>query len=249
MSNCPVIVGGYSNSGSDLVSKVMKMAGCTIDYPASSRNSFILNQFFDRWVNAYLVMLVDGITQGSDLIQAEFRATIESYLESFRLPENGTWSWDEPRSIYMLPFFYHFYPKMKFIHVVRNSIDSCYAMDKDQLHKHGDVLLGVNLQSRDAILRSADMWNRVNAFVNHFGTNYLKDRYMLLRIEDLHKNTGLVSRQLLKFVDSPHSSLEIKELIEKNSLSSNAPPYKTRILTEAEEITMGTMCSLGYYAS
>ncbi|MEZ5572066.1 MAG: sulfotransferase [Halioglobus sp.] len=54
----------------------------------------------------------------------------------------GLWGWKQPNSHILLPLLNQFFPKMKFIYVLRNGLDMAFSYNQNQLkYFWGDLLL------------------------------------------------------------------------------------------------------------
>jgi hypothetical protein len=155
--------------------------------------------FSDRWVNVYLTT-----SPLSDATNAAMRDELAGLISTHcaDMPDDAArWGWKEPRSIYLLPFFAHAMPTLRFVHFVRDGRDMAFSRNQQQLHKHGNAVLGPWRHRLRRPLRSIALWNEVNLKAADFGERHLADRYLRVRFEDLCESPGDTVSRVLDFFD------------------------------------------------
>jgi Sulfotransferase family len=131
------------------------------------------------------------------------------------------WGWKEPRSIFLLPFFHAQFPKMKFLHVVRDGRDMAYSSNQNQLRKHGRTLLSWwHYRLRSLPEQSLTLWSRINHITADYGETHMGANYLRLRFEDLCLEPGLSIRQIFDFfnLSGDIEKIAAEEIIPPNSL-------------------------------
>lgn len=123
---------------------------------------------------------------------------------------DARWGWKEPRSIFLLPFWNHVFPQMKFLHVTRDGRDMAFSENQNQLRKHGRVWLTWRERTFAARpLRSIMLWSRLNSAAADYGEQVLRERYLRVRFEDLCADGAPVVRRILEFLESTGDAEEI----------------------------------------
>ena len=86
--------------------------------------------------------------------------------------------------MYVLPLIHARFPKMSFVHVLRDGRDMAVSDNRNQLRKHYAALFGEPSSELDhqAALR---LWSATNVMVARWGERVLGERYLQVRFEDL----------------------------------------------------------------
>jgi hypothetical protein len=109
------------------------------------------------------------------------------------------WGWKEPRSSFLLPFFHAHFPKLKFLHVVRDGRDMAYSANQNQLAKHRSALLEQSEADWAEPLQSIALWSRLNLRVADYAEQHLLGQYARIRFEDLCREPVETIRHIFEF--------------------------------------------------
>lgn len=205
----PLVIGGVGGSGTRVYRKIVEAAGYTMltaPWPLQKfsksehhDNYFLLKYFYARWVNRYLL---------DDLSKAELarmRLELQTML-ALSGPAHygrGLWGWKNPRTLYLLPFLNKLYPKMRYIHVIRDGRD--HAFHPRFPYEH-DVLLSPEQRRLEEHVRKALAWRSANALGQQAGDTFLQGRYMQSRLEDLCANPVQEIRRIFNFLGCHNAS-------------------------------------------
>ena len=74
-----------------------------------------------------------------------------------------------PRSLLMLPYWRQKFPRLRFIHVIRNGLDMAYSEDKNQLEMFQDMVLTAQELEFSLPLRAIAYWRSVNLAAADYG--------------------------------------------------------------------------------
>jgi hypothetical protein len=96
----------------------------------------------------------------------------------------GRWGWKHPHSFLLLPFLHDMYPRMRFVHLVRNGLDMAISDNLGQLRRYGDLLIAPAERSGGEAVMASLFWARANLHAQRTGER-LGDRYVCVRFEDL----------------------------------------------------------------
>jgi hypothetical protein len=148
----------------------------------ASEDALDFGDYADRWVNRF------GAGSPPPTIRAamidDLHATVDRHLAHLD-PGARAWGWKEPRSIILVPFLASQFPRLKFLHVVRDGRDMAYSSNQNQLDWHGRVLLGDRHAGASRPVRSIALWSDLNLSTADYGETVLRDRYLRIRFEDL----------------------------------------------------------------
>ncbi|HHH38053.1 MAG TPA: hypothetical protein ENK50_00545 [Sedimenticola sp.] len=185
----PVVVGGSGGSGTRLVAQVLRWLGVDLGAPLNGAgDAMALVPLYDRHIGAVLgAGAVDLAALGSDL-----EACLRRHVSPF--PPRRPWGWKNPRSIYLLPWLDRLLPGMVFVHVIRHGLDIATSANQNQLHRHGDAVLGPGWRGQPLPLASVRLWAVVNGRAADYGRR-MGTRYVQVRYEDLCRDfQGAVRR-------------------------------------------------------
>jgi hypothetical protein len=143
------VIGATGGSGTRVVVRIVRHAGFFMGTNLNvAQDALDFKDFHDRWINLYLSEKRTQMPRAQkELMVKEFQVCVKKHRNSIP-DENMKWGWKAPRSILLLPFIHSQYQQMKFIHVIRDGRDIAYSKNKNQLKKHGKVLLRGCLQSQ-----------------------------------------------------------------------------------------------------
>jgi glycosyltransferase involved in cell wall biosynthesis/2-polyprenyl-3-methyl-5-hydroxy-6-metoxy-1,4-benzoquinol methylase len=204
----PVVIGAIGGSGTRILARITREAGFFIGTRLNeSADSVDFAEFSDRWINRYIRREIKPLTEKET---SQMRGEFEECLVRHRCKISksaGSWGWKEPRSIYLLPFLYEYFPQMKFLHLVRDGRDMAFSGNQNQLNWHGHAVLDRKLMQAPQPVRTAALWNTINLTAASFGETYLRSRYLSVRFEDLCSQPAFVIERVLSFLGVSHSNI------------------------------------------
>lgn len=183
----PLIIGGSPGSGTRIFCQIAIDAGI---YMGNNTNTNFANdamaffKFYAKWVNLWLLRKKSPltITQKKKMIE-EFNSCEKLHLAS-KAANKSLWGFKNPRSILILSFLHKSYPKMKFLHVVRDGRDVAYTKwGAGGFKKHGKALLGKEIKNaRDKL----QVWSHTHLQASSYGESKMNEHnYFRVRFEDL----------------------------------------------------------------
>lgn len=207
--NLPVIIGAMGGSGTRVVARILRAAGIFVGSNLNeAEDAMEFVEFYDRWINRYTLReRVPLCTEEERIMAKDFQACVARHrlgIPAYDAP----WGWKEPRSHYLLPFFLSRYPKMKFVHLVRDGRDMAFSSNQNQLRKHGDAVLEPALRNAPQPVRSASLWAKINLTIASVGEAQMAERYFLMSFEELcvkPRETGL---RLMHFLGYSNVNLD-----------------------------------------
>lgn len=222
----PIVVGGTGGSGTRVVQALLSDVGVymgkALNQPGDAMQ---FEPLLDEKINPVLELVrgldyaPDAITPAlrKEIIQA-IRATAALYLED-RPKDISLWGWKNPRSMFLLPLIHSVFPKLYFIHVVRDGRDMAFSKNQNQPHKHYQALFGQAYSANapeKAAIQAIELWSKANLDAAEFGARALGERYIRVRFEDICAEPEKESRRLFGLLGlATTPSAEALQAIEK----------------------------------
>lgn len=189
----PLVIGGTGGSGTRVVKRMVDATG---RFMGANLNAFDdaldLARFDWDWG---LSWLEHG---ASDEMRAAFAQAVERHL-SPAPPRAVAWGWKHPHSYLLLAFLDDRFPKLRFVHVVRDGRDMALSANQNQLRHYGELLLGDSLADAPAAIRSLAFWGDANLRAADYGEGQLGERYLRVRFEDVCTGPAAAARRLVAF--------------------------------------------------
>lgn len=207
----PVIVGAVGGSGTRVLVQVLRKAGWFMGTRVDSRNedSLPIAWFLTKWLRSLKDFPeVDGRTLAA--ARADLGRMLNVHRRGIASPA-ARWGWKNPRSLWLIPFLAERFPEMRFIHMVRDARDMMLSENRYFLRQHGHWVLGPDWW-RDVPAAQLELWGMGNKRASEFGREYLRDRYHIVRYEDLCQKPAETVTRLLEFLNA--GEMDIAPLIE-----------------------------------
>ena len=207
----PVVVAAVGGSGTRVITQVLRKAGWFMGDQVDSRNedSLPADWFLRKWLKRLKDFPhVDGRTLAA--ARRDFERMLNVHRRGIPSPD-APWGWKNPRSMWLIPFLVDRFPEMRFIHMVRDARDMMLSENRYFLRKHGYWVLGFDWW-RNPMAAQLKLWRLGNNCAVNFGRAYLRERYHMLRYEDLCQKPAETVMQLLEFLEAP--KMDVAPLIE-----------------------------------
>ena len=212
----PIIIGGFPGSGTRVFCKIINEHGCFMGSNLNSAlDSMVFDEFLLKWADPYLEKPTKFL-KNNTLMEKEFREAVNSHLQN-KPKLCNLWGFKIPRVILILPFLHFEFPKMKFLHVVRDGRDLAVSKNpRWRIKKLAPRLLGREAVSSNDLL---DLWAELNNKAADYGEKNLKDNYQRIRFEDMCDDSKIFA-DILPFLNMPEPDI-------KKISSSVSPPLGT----------------------
>lgn len=207
MIAAPIIIGGSGHSGTRIFAQSLVTNGVFMGIPRLTRHSYsydlkIIN-LLSKWIIPYLSGSLND--ERKDQMKREFRRRLRICLP-FRW---GLWGFKNPRTMLLLQFFHEMFPRMKFLHVIRDGRDISFGNPfANPSDPHPSLFLSEEEEKLPMSERMILFWGRSNLAARDFGQQVLKERYMMVRFEDLCGEPHRVTPELLKFAGCGFGKLD-----------------------------------------
>jgi hypothetical protein len=213
-SPAPVVIGGVGFSGTRVVMRIAQRAGHFMGANLNeTEDAMDFHQLAERWsAERHAAWLAGRPVQASWRLRRALAASIRRHRRP--LSDASTpWGWKQPRSIHLLPLLLQRFPRLRFIHVIRDGRDLALGSETPYRIAAGARGTGVysaaqasitpDLERAPAAVRMIAFWSQVNLLANEFGEAEMGDRYRLVRLEDLCTHPEDTVRDLYRFLGHP----------------------------------------------
>ena len=188
----PIIIGATGGSGTRAVRKLLESAGIYMGTNVNGAGDAmdfepILDELINQVVSITRTLDYPLDALPKSLIKegiGKYRATVPAYLEA-RPPHCIQWGWKNPRSMYLLPFIAAIFPRLRFIHLIRDGRDMALSQNQNQTVKHFSAMFGEELPGGDMQLASCRLWTRANLSTAQWAKRVLGKQYIPVKFEDI----------------------------------------------------------------
>lgn len=214
----PIVIGAHGGSGSRALAQSMRVAGVWMGRWRSPQTEdalaprFFLQRHFEEAMT--LAMTPDQRHR----LERCFRRMIRAHR--FGLADAcSPWGWKNPRFMWLIPFLASLYPRMTFVHLVRDGRDLALSKNRNLLRKHGQVLLRDQASLQNPLTAQLRLWALGNQKAAAEGGAWLGKRYLHLKYEQLCAAPYDTLAQLYARLGQPVSD----ELIERGAQLISPP--------------------------
>ena len=156
------------------------------------------------------------------------------------------WGWKEPNSHILLKYLAGYYDNLRYIHVVRHGLDMAFSNNQTQA-KFWGPMYGIFYSDQDIDpIASFNYWVEANKKAVRVGNTLLKDRFLLLRLEDLCIFADSEIKRLINFLDFPVSGEKIEFVRKIPRLPKTVGRYKDHDTSWVENNHIESLMSFGY---
>jgi hypothetical protein len=203
----PVVIGALGGSGTRVVTLIVRRAGWYMGgrVHRKTEDSLPLRLFLNTWFDT-LLDFPNLPMRAQQRALSAFRRAIARHRRG--IPDPGTpWGWKNPRNMWLVPFYASIYPRLKFIHVIRDGRDMSLTNNLFLLRLHGDRLLGSGWKDNPEAAQ-IEAWAIGNIRAAVAGQNCTPGNYFLLRYEDLCLRPHETVSELFQFLGAAESLVD-----------------------------------------
>lgn len=202
----PVVIGATGGSGTRVMAQVLQKAGWFMGNRRNPRNedSLPIAWFLTKWLKT-LKDFPDVDPKPLARARGDFERMVHLHRRGISSPD-APWGWKNPRSLWLIPFLGHRFPQLKFIHMIRDARDMMLSENVYFLRQNGQWLLGPDWW-RDPEAAQLELWRVSNKRALEFAKHYLKDRYHLVRYEDLCRKPTETISAVMAFLGQPETNI------------------------------------------
>ncbi len=182
--HAPVVIGAIGGSGTRILSQILSAAGIGMgsSVDPATWDSLPVREYLASEFQHLAIGCLSNRVDLSAETKTKFLAALERHRESI---EPGLrWGWKNPRNMWLIPFYQHFFPGMFFILLVRDGRDLAMSSNTFLLRSAGEFLLeGHDYASHD--VAQLALWEKGTRFAMESGQSLLANRFVVIRYEDL----------------------------------------------------------------
>ena len=239
----PLIIGGIGGSGTRVVCQIALDAGFFMGANLNeSLDSLDFQPFYNNWIRPFLIEKKPSL-ETTNKMKKVFNDCLSKHL----LPKktNTEWGIKNPRFILVMPFLFSVFPKMKFIHVVRDGRDMAFSSNQQQPKLFGDIFCGN--ESAGTPLYNLKYWSIINQNALNYGLPNLKNNYLIVRFEDIINNPTELIKKIFEFLGSETTKFkEIQEKI-KNPSTIGRWQLRSNELSQIPKLEKDSLAKFGYF--
>lgn len=190
-------------------------------------------------------------TQYLDVKREGFRAFVSNVFLSMIMPKNIEyehyigWGWKEPCTFIYLKHLFEYFPKMKYIHVMRHGLDMAYSDNTFHLESWG-WKFGI---PEDLIQpqRMLKFWCNANMATVGFGTQHLgPSKLLLIKFEDVCYHPQKTAEVVAEFLGLQISQPIVNEFCNMIKIPETIGRYKHHSTSMLEQSELNIVAEFGY---
>jgi len=224
----PVVIGALGGSGTRLVAQILIDGGVYLgDDLNNSNDNWLFTRLFKdpSWFKSAKdeeimerIRVLEKYLTGKALSPSDWRVFSlarkdnqvvrtgwhyfpKLMVRSLVTKRNDPWGWKEPNSHIFLKYLNRYFPRLKYIHVIRNGLDMALSKNFQQLKNWG-YLFDIELPQKEKVPKAQlNYWIKSTNHVLDFCQNELKDRHYVLFYEKLCEDPKAEISNLLAFLN------------------------------------------------
>jgi hypothetical protein len=158
-----------------------------------------------------------------------------------------SWGWKEPNTQIFIEPIAHYFPRLRYIHVMRHGLDMAYSNNRLQL-KHWGRHFGVEMPADEHLIPVAQLeyWIRSSQKTIQTGKKLLGDRFYLLNYDRLCLEPVSEITKLLQFLEVDQAEERAIDLSKQVSSSSSMGRYRSQNLSVFTTEQLAQAVDLGF---
>jgi Sulfotransferase family len=240
----PLVIGATGGSGTRVMVGILRKAGWFMGNRVNPRNedSLPIAWFLTKW----LKVLKDFPNLEADVLARairDFRRMVHIHRRGVP-SSDAPWGWKNPRSLWLVPFLVNQFPKLKFVHMIRDARDMMLSENIYFLRQNGYWLLGPDWW-RNPEAAQLELWRKSNNRAVQFAGKYLNNRYHMVRYEDLCQKPAETVGALMQFLGRPE--IDITPLVAGIRDRGNIGRWRRSNNSEAMKLSSEAMTDLARF--
>lgn len=211
----PIIVGGMQGSGTRVA--VWLLEGSNV-YMSYKDYSVYVHEPHDSipmaaWMVNYFKPWVFGEEVNKKLMVKGFEVALDLHLAHKR--DEKIWGWKNPPNMYLLDFYHELFPKMKYIHVIRDGRDTSPHWQTIVVTQDMRKYIPKEMLDNPVGVNYMWFWDLANKRAIEYGREQLKENFLLLRMEDITAAPEAWGKKIQEFVGAESFEMHKVPFIEK----------------------------------
>lgn len=184
----PVCIGGIGGSGTRVLAQLLINLGF---YLGTN-----INDSLDNFALPLNEVLENQIP--NDARVSKIGRLLEDFESHMR--RHGNWGWKVPGSFYWLHFIKAYFPRLKYLHLVRSGLDMAYSSNINQVYNWGDLYelpKSTPPSPNDALA----YWLAANSRAESAMRETLVSDYLIVSFENLCRNPSGETKRICDFLE------------------------------------------------
>jgi len=222
----PVGIGAVGGSGTRLVAEIVAQAGLVPASPLNRAGDAMEWPPFKRLLTPAMEARYDR-----DVLLNNIFAAFEKLLvdRRERLGSSGRVNWKVPGTFFWLRELSSYFPRMQYIHLIRNGLDMAYSGNQNQIANwapHLDIAIEYEDNGKIRPRAMLEYWLAANEHALCVGRECLGERMLTVRFEDLCTTPTAELERILQFLGFDLSPSEIAPLSDLVKIPDSFGRYK-----------------------
>jgi hypothetical protein len=247
----PILIGGTGGSGTRVIVQILADAGfyAGADLNPRTLDAPDMGRFIAHWSKLRLRQrrLRKRLDPARDrLLTVALEAACVAHRREVS-DQGQPWLIKNPRIWMLLPDFHARFPRLKFVHMIRDGRDMAFSANQRQVKKYGWHFIRNRYTDEPLAVRSAAYWSVSNCEIRQTGVRLLGDNYLCLRFEDLCARPEETVSRLLTFCAAPEQDVAAAAArVKPPSTIGRFREKDTVLVRRVSEIAADGLADFGY---
>lgn len=190
----PIAIGAIGGSGTRVVARIVEASGVFMGDNLNASHDNL--EFTMRFKKRDILACPEG----------EFWHYVKDFTEVMRrgMVRSGApnWGWKEPNTHVVVAHLLRYYPKLRYVHLLRSGLDMAFSQNKNQVRLWGPIFLKRIINDppnpADALEYFCEVHRRITKLAS---SSEFKDRITLIHFEKICHQPEQEIKRLLDFLD------------------------------------------------
>lgn len=208
----PIAVGAVGGSGTRLIARILETLGVAMATPINEAADAL------EWppMRSLLDQSMLARFSREDILRNAFNVFEQLLaLRKHNLAPHGRAGWKVPTTHLWLPELAQFFPRMQYVHLLRNGLDMAYSGNQRQARhwaRSHAVTLDLDEEGRVTPGSMLEYWLSANETALASGSQLLGNRILVVRFETLCREPERVIQDLADFLGIPAKRNTVRQL-------------------------------------
>jgi hypothetical protein len=185
----PIVIGGFGGSGTRVPVLYLLALGVNMLYDP---------EYHYKGKPIYETLVEFGHKWGKDSLNERMDMEQLAGCIACKEVDKRPWGWKMPSTMVYLQELHKLMPNMKFLHITRDPRDIAGHAIGAWVEMYSPIF-DKELEPDEAIREYMRLWGELNARTHRYGTEYMGDNYLHIKLEDLLPRNSDSLAQLAEF--------------------------------------------------